>query len=317
MSAVAYREQFDAYFSQITRFSTQPYQANFFNLVIDTGARRLTLFAISSTLLFTTLFLIRFFAPSKTPLVMGFQTSALLTTFVILVFSFSQFAKNMINRIFSWHVSKWYSFPVFCVILGMIILVLSMLTSVITQQTTAQTPPAIITDWMAFNARNAWMIFSTFWWICFTPLVCGFLSRISKGYSIRTVLIGILLLPFLISLFYVSVSHHWITPFHISDMILKILSIIAFIILLPLLVNNETVPNAILSYFPKDGLIKHRDSQPFFQHVAQLTVAMLYFYLTIGINGISLFIFAPNYYSMLILLIASIAIIKHCFITRK
>jgi len=316
MGVLVYREQTDAYFSQLTQLFIAQNSQNVWGLIVDIGARRLTLFALSSTLLFTTLFFISFILSPKIHLATGFQTSALLTTLVLLMLTFTQTAKQYINRIFSRHVSTMLSFPVFCAVLGLILLILSMLTAGLTQQTTAQTPPLLITQLIHFNEHTAWTLFSTLWWICFTPLVCGFIARVSKGYQIRTVLIGVLALPILISVFFMGVNHGYFSAIHFSDTLTKIMILVSFLILLPMLVNQHNTSNAIMSYFPKNGIMKHRDTQPFFQRTVQLTIALLYFYLVIGINGISLFIFAPNYCSMLIVLITSLAIIKHSYRTR-
>lgn len=317
MGVSAYREKIDAHFSQLSRLFARQNPQGFWSLSCNIGARRLTLFAISSTLLFMTLFFISFILSSKIYLATGFQTGALLTTLILLTITFTQPAKKYINRIFSRHISTKFSFPIFCVSLGLMILMLSMLATGLTQQTTAQTPPLLIARLIHFNEQTAWTFFSILWWIFFTPLASGVIARVSKGYQIRTVLIGVLALPITISAFFILTNYDYFPAMHFPDTLTKIAALVSFLILLPMLVNHHNTSNAILSYFPKNGLIKHRDSQPFFQRIVQLTIALLYFYLTIGINGISLLIFALNYTSILILLITGFMIIKQCYRTRN
>lgn len=56
-------------------------------------------------------------------------------------------------------------------------------------------------DW-----QNAWTIFYWGWWIAWSPFVGMFIARISKGRSIREFILGVLIVPSLITFF-------WITAF--------------------------------------------------------------------------------------------------------
>ena len=56
-------------------------------------------------------------------------------------------------------------------------------------------------DW-----QNAWTVFYWGWWIAWSPFVGMFIARISKGRSIREFILGVLIVPSLITFF-------WITAF--------------------------------------------------------------------------------------------------------
>lgn len=54
-------------------------------------------------------------------------------------------------------------------------------------------------DW-----QNAWTIFYWGWWIAWSPFVGMFIARISKGRSIREFILGVLIVPSLITFFWIS-----------------------------------------------------------------------------------------------------------------
>ena len=52
---------------------------------------------------------------------------------------------------------------------------------------------------------NDWTIFYWAWWISWSPFVGIFIARVSRGRTIREFLIGVLMLPTLLSFFWFSV----------------------------------------------------------------------------------------------------------------
>ena len=75
-------------------------------------------------------------------------------------------------------------------------------------------------DW-----QNAWTVFYWGWWIAWSPFVGMFIARISKGRSIREFILGVLIVPSLITFF-------WITAFGSTS-------------IQQALVGNEAVVNAV------------------------------------------------------------------------
>jgi len=53
--------------------------------------------------------------------------------------------------------------------------------------------------------QNAWTIFYWAWWISWSPFVGIFIARISKGRTIREFILGVLLVPSLLTFFWISV----------------------------------------------------------------------------------------------------------------
>jgi len=56
------------------------------------------------------------------------------------------------------------------------------------------------------NWQNAWTVFYWGWWIAWSPFVGMFIARISKGRSIKEFILGVLVVPSLLTFF-------WITAF--------------------------------------------------------------------------------------------------------
>ncbi len=75
------------------------------------------------------------------------------------------------------------------------------------------------------NWQNAWTVFYWGWWIAWSPFVGMFIARISKGRSIREFILGVLIVPSLITFF-------WITAFGSTS-------------IQQALAGNETILNAV------------------------------------------------------------------------
>lgn len=299
MGVLAYKQNLNAYFSALLEPLSKQNPQETLSLVVNTGARRCTMFAIGIALVFMTLLLINLALPLQQHIAHGYIPNALLSTLALLVFSYSDFAKRNAYRIFSRHISTAIGFPIFCIVFGIIIVFLSLATAGLTQQHPTTQEPHLIEQWIHFNSQTAWSIFSMTWWLCLTPLVSGFIARVSKGYRVREVIIGFLALPAITAL---CLAHphmmQWV-PWPTSTLRDNIIGLVSFIVLLPLLVNHSNSGNVILAYFPKGGVAKYRDHLPFFFRTLQVSVICVYLYLIIGINALSLFLFAPNYLSIL------------------
>ncbi|TYB71828.1 BCCT family transporter [Bizionia gelidisalsuginis] len=55
------------------------------------------------------------------------------------------------------------------------------------------------TDW-----QNAWTIFYWGWWIAWSPFVGMFIARISKGRTVREFILGVLIVPSIVTFFWIS-----------------------------------------------------------------------------------------------------------------
>ncbi len=308
MSLLAYRHETHAYFSNLLKpFLHQDPQESL-GLIANVGMRRCVSFAFSIALLFFSLLIINLFFPTSEHVAHGFMPATLITTLILIFIPYTQIFKKIINRFFSRRISTFLSLPVFCLTLSAAILFLSATMAGLTQNSaTISNVPGLITEIIQKNWVANWFIFSGLWWLCLTPAVCSFFSKIAVGYRIRAVIACILLLPVTICLLNL-LPIQW---FMLSDNMLIILSIISFVIGLPLLLNHKRSSNIINAYFPKRGVEKPRDQYPFFQRTAQMTLIAFYFYLVLGINGLNLYFFAFTYLIIIGLLLAVVAMFKN------
>ena len=54
------------------------------------------------------------------------------------------------------------------------------------------------------NWQNAWTVFYWGWWIAWSPFVGMFIARISKGRTVREFILGVLLVPSIVTFFWIS-----------------------------------------------------------------------------------------------------------------
>lgn len=304
MGTLAYNKRENAYFSALLKPITHHDVQQTLGLIINTTMRRATMMSLSVLLFFMMLLMISLILPPDIHLPHGFQPIALLVTLIIFFFIHTKIAKHYIAKLFSRHIPTLISFPLFCAGLAFIILFITAITGATAQTLTPQPAPEFIQHWIQFNWQHTWTLFSNVFFLMLTPLLCAHFTQLSRGYRVRSVMLGVLVLPVgLVIFILLSSALHW--PMMVLSLhTIKIISLISFFILLPLLCNHRQSSYAILAYFPKEGAIKTRDHQPFFKRVAQWTVIYFYFYLVIGMNGLGLFLFVSNFFVTIILLLA-------------
>ena len=310
MGVLAYRQQHNAYFSNLLRPLIKVDLQSTISLIVNVGARRTTIFGIGFTLMFLPILMISIVLPPEKHIAHGFQIVALLLTLLLFFATISNTVKEYLMRLFSKQVPTFLSLPVFCMILALILVVLSAMIAGITPKNNQPTP-LFIQNWIDYHWQTAWMIFSITWWITLTPAVCAYIVRISRGYRIRDVILAMLFLPIIIGAFLFYSPGFSLS---LNETTIKIAAVISFLIALPLLVNYRNLPCLIFSYFPKNGEFKTRDHHAFFQKAIQICGIGLYFYLVIGINGISVLLFAMNYFWIISLLFSCVAIVKNTYL---
>ncbi|MDP1573975.1 MAG: BCCT family transporter [Coxiellaceae bacterium] len=309
MAYTAYHDETDAYLSNLLKpfFSIEPH--SFYGLIANVGMRRCVVFSISILFVFTALLLTHFLLPLNIHIAHGFDTSAIVVSLSIFALSYSDSIKKYLIKLFSRNIPTTLSFPLFCTALGAICIILTLFSNGLYKNTAAE-PPALAIQWIQYNWQTAWIIFSVLWFLCLTPLICPVIARLSKGYRAREVIIGVLAFPLLLALFFILKNtlslNVTLTPFLIT-----LLSVIALLVLMPLLINHHHFSSTMMAYLPKNGLHKNRDTHSFIIEFVRITAVALFLYLTIGMNGLALFLFAPNFLSILTLPLTAIAVVKH------
>lgn len=307
MCALAYRQQTHAFFSNLIRPIIQQGPQDAIGLTTNIGSRRCTMFALSATLMFISLLFLGSILPPETHLAYGFKPAALLTTLFLLFFSSTKILLRYTDRLFAKKIPTAFGFLIFSILLGTGLLLLNIITAgLVPQSNNTNTIPAMITLLTQKNWYVCWIIFVIAWWLCFVPPVCGYLANISKAYRTRDVILAILALPILIAIATIF-PQYWL-PYipSISTLFKKVLFIASSILFLSLILNHKNAPNVIMSYFPKNGILKHRDQYFFFQRIVKLSIVMLYVFFVLGINALSLLLFSMNYLFMLTYLVTGL-----------
>jgi len=312
MAALAYRQQTHAYFSNLLKPFFRQHPQEPLGLIANVSLRRCVVFALGITVMFFTLLLMSFMNEFDTHIANGFRPSTLLTTSILLLLSVTPFIKIFVRRLFSRNIPTGVSLPMLSLVLAVAILFLSATSfGLFSHDSVLQNVPDLVVHIIQKNWVVFWLIFSTLWWLCLTPVICSVFARLSIGYRIREVIMGILILPLIVYLLYLSHGYTQIVWPDFSLLWVQIISLLSFLIGLPLLLSHRRSSNAILAYFPKNGVEKPRDHYPFFERVAQFATVAFYFYLVIGINALAIYLFSFTYFVIIGSLLATVSVFKN------
>lgn len=312
MCKLAYNDQKDAFFSNIYSSITQQSTKGMLSLIINTSARRCNIFATAILFALLTLLILSLFIPPTEHFKNGFQPTTLLTTMTLFIVFYTKKAKSILNKLFSRQIPTQLSLPIFSLTLAAIIGFLSITYHGLYQS--QQSPlkiPVIITDIINKPWQINWEILIKIWLVCMTPIISSYFAKISKGFRISTIIMGILALPIILAaliLILPTLAH--IQWFATPSWSIKAITILSLVTLLPTLINHTTSSTITHSYFPKKGEVKPRDHLPFFMTTAQITAIIFYFFLVIGINGLNIFFFSLNFLIVLCTPFTVIAIVK-------
>lgn len=308
MGYAAYHDETDAYMSNLLKPFVKIDPQSFFGIIANIGMRRCVIFSISILFMMTALTLTNFLLPLHIHIAHGFNAPAIILTIVLFLPAYSDTLKPYFLKLFSRTIPTYLSIPLFCVLIGAVCTLLSLLASgLYTNKATPEPPLAAL--WIHYDWQTAWTLFSVLWFLCLTPMLCAAIGRISAGYSVRQVILGVLTTPLLIS-FALFISSKGVFNITLSPFFILFVSALSFLILMPLLINHPTLSNTMYAYIPKNGIHKHRDHHSFIIEIIRATAVCLFLYLTIGMNGLALLLFAPNFLSIFTLPLTGLAVTK-------
>lgn len=315
MGYLAYHCEKDAYFSAFFKSNKNETTEPALNAFLNVGFRRAAIFATSLLFLFSTLSLTQFLLPLALHVTHGFQACAILTTTALLILAVSDFAKKYQEKLFARQVPTYFSIPMFCISLGLLCVALGTMIHGI-YPNIHTTIPALAAAWIQYNWQTAWNVFTFLIFIALTPLICSTIARISFGYRVREILIGVLALPIFICILFSFKSADFLNQVP-PTFFVSVLCALALLLLTLLLINHRTISNSIFAYLPANGIIKHRESQVFFKDITRMTVINLFLYLTIGVNGLALFLFAMMFILFLTSSLATLWCIPTIFLPKN
>lgn len=232
----------------------------------------------------------------------GMKTNTFVVALLMLVFAILPFVKSGIRRLMRRQIPSIIGIVSLLMILAVVVLILSGVINSIPLPNQKQSSPIYYNDLMKLGYQNIWLLFSTNWWLAYTPICALIIGRISKGYSIRTVALGILIGPAIIAA--IPHIHTWLSP-----LLLMILIGAGFLIFFGMLSLKQNRSMLVHQHIPKNGVYKSRDYHFFFRRVFRFSCIAVYFYLPIGIMYIALMLYFAATLSVVVYLLTAISVV--------
>lgn len=230
----------------------------------------------------------------------GMKTNTFVVALMMLILAILPFTKSGIKRLMRRQIPSIIGIVSLLMILAVIVLILSGIINSIPLPTQKQQPPIFYKDLMQLGYQKIWLLLSANWWMGYTPICALVIGRISKGYSIRTVALGVLIGPAIIAA--IPHFHTWINP-----LMLLILVGVGFLLFFGMLGLKQNRSMLAHQHIPKNGLYKSRDYHFFFRRVFRFACVGIYFYLPIGIMYIAVMLFFASTISCVVYLLIAIS----------
>ena len=282
----SYRKNEHAYFNVILTPVLKSGPNDTVGLIANAGARAATLLALSSTIAFMSLLITSIFVPDK--MFRSFSTFnpvTLITVFILLALVVSKKLSQKIEFL-----TKKKQVPILILFIGFIILIAFALSLLVLFFSNSSghllTLPTPIKNLLTHGWKTLWEIFSLLWWASWAPIVGVFIAKMSRGYKVRTVLLGVLATPLLISIimFFIHNNSTTTTPPHLTTTITDfMIPLVGFLFAFLIFTSKTTFSMVIQTYLPKPAKLKYRPPHHFIIKVFNTSMIILYFYLACGI----------------------------------
>lgn len=315
---ISYQGDTDAYLSTALYPILKSTTDNTVGLIINTTARAATMYALSSSIAFMSLLIISFFAPHKALLAfIGFSPVPLVAVFILLTLILN---KKFNQQIYFLITKKQLPSAIimigFTILLSMGLIVLILFFA--DHGSTIIRTPALIKSLLKHGWGSVWQLFTSLWWISWAPITGIFIAKISRGYSMRGILLVTLIPPFFISVILLLTHHFHLTMSHhrIFDIVGFIIPFIGFLLVLSFIARKKTFSILTQTYLPKRDKIKHRNQDRFVRKLLQFSAFMLYLYLLAGITILCILFFVFMLILCLVLLALPFALLRGLWETR-
>lgn len=189
----------------------------------------------------------------------------------LILFSFTGFYKRLFTRISSYR--PWLLISLFLLCLSGLLAILHGFSASIQFILPL---PDFVSELQAYPKDILWAILSSGWWLGFSVLASLFIAKISRGYSRLSLILAILIPPFLLSL----LSSLQLTL--IPDSLRTLIGIAGFVSCMILFTSKAMLSPFVLNYLPKNGESKYRNPEFLLRKLFQMTLIFLYIYLPLG-----------------------------------
>lgn len=274
-------------------------------LVTNFMMRLGTLGAFTTTIAFMILIIAYVFGAFITKIATGFSLAMIIVSLLFLIIGLTKPFERFLKTLFSSQAPVLISLLITIVILSFILIFLSWMFDMM-NQVTLKTPILLKKlqqkDWNVY-----WMFFAICWWISWIPITSIYIAKISCGYSIRQIIIGLLVLPLFIGIILGCLTYFKINISFNHPTLIELFSLVGFVGLFYLITQKKFLPSLVLSYLPKEGQYKRREYYFLIRNSIKLAVMAIYLFLPAGMFGISMYLYAViiTYFLLNILVIIS------------
>lgn len=252
---------------------------NTFNLIVNTSARAAMMFALSSTIALLTLLFATTVAPTYMHSLRGATMGSLLFFCLLIFLTTNRFIKRQIHLLITrYHLSPSIVLLILLAAFSIVVLILSLFFG--KDFMVSFKMPYFIHVLSDYGTLVNWKLFSILWWLAWMPVIGIFIAHLSRGYSLRSVVLVSCALPFafyLLSFFIHSNDHAT------SNWIVMLVSFLGYTGLLSIIAPRSTFAWLMQINIPKGGIIKHRHSDKFIFKIGQFSALMLMIYLIGGV----------------------------------
>jgi choline-glycine betaine transporter len=309
MGYLSYINNKDAVSSELVKPILKLRQGSILEMSLNHQSRLATTIAVSTTFAMITLLLVSLLLPRSLPLHPGFQLKTMVIVTMVILLGFMPASKKLIKYLLKPKIPLFIGLLTSLVLLAIFIWLLNAL-FVHTGQAPIKTPRLIL--WLERkNTADLWQIFSAAWWIAWTPVLSAHFARLSRGRSIRSMILVMLTLPTLLTLLMTLAPKSQTITGH-YPMSFSLLALGGFLYLLKQITEKSHLPILIRSFLPKRDHYKRRDHYFYCGRLWKTTLLMVYLYLPAGISVSTIAIFMLSLVFMLQTVIILIASMIRC-----
>lgn len=316
---ISYHSNQDAYLSSTLNPILKSSTTQTMGIISNFAVRISTLLAISSSIAFISLLMTSLFVPQHTMLSFsGFKPLALIVMFLLLLLVINRRFTQKITAILNkkqFTPAKLILLFTLCLTIVLTLLMLFFGGSSIamsTHQGMIKTP-FIIQSLLKNGWLTLWKIFAILWWLSWLPLMGVYIAKLSKGYSVRAIILAVITLPLILSviLFFTQpTTVHAVNSHLLEAWATRIIPIIGFLVLIALVVKEKQFPALMLTFLPKQGKIKYRKYNLYLSKLLQFSTAVIYIYLPSDITLLTLIMFVGILILSALVLLVPFALFK-------
>ncbi len=244
-----------------------------YQVTIDYCSRLATLLAFASSFAFISILWTSSVEPR---LVTGFNLTPMLIGFIILFFSRTQFFKRQFKKTTLEKMPVVLGVYIWVIFFAVGVWLFNGLFSAVIHISVP--PPSILQKWLAVSQHDVYLVFANCWWLCFAPIIGLMIAQFSKGYQIRQLCGGVLILPIILLVLNIFIR----IPAKISPTYAIFIAAAGLLGLLILSLRKKNYGLFILNFLPRPGEHKYRSPVNTLIKTMQWTAGLIFLFLPSG-----------------------------------